>query len=149
MKIISGGQTGADQGGLEAGRELGLETSGWAPKGWMTENGPQKELLESFGLRECEKYGYPARTLKNVLEADLTLIFGRILGSAGSRLTEYYCQRYDKHYALNLLVDHVRKLIKKYNIQILNIAGNRESKNPGIQESVRKLLVEALKEAGE
>lgn len=39
-KIISGGQTGADQGGLRAGRLLHLETGGTAPHNWMTEQGP-------------------------------------------------------------------------------------------------------------
>jgi hypothetical protein len=43
-KIISGGQTGSDQGGLEAGQKLGLETGGWIPKGWLTEIGANPEL---------------------------------------------------------------------------------------------------------
>jgi len=145
MKIISGGQTGADLGGLEAGKELGLETGGWAPKGWLTEKGPQRKLLESYGLKEYTEFGYPARTKRNVMDADLTLIFGRMSG-AGSKLTEYYCQRFGKPYAVNPLVGHIHKLIEKYNVKILNVAGNRESRNPGIQERVRKLLVEALGE---
>ena len=40
-KIISGGQTGADYGALLAAHALGLETGGWAPKGWRTEDGPK------------------------------------------------------------------------------------------------------------
>lgn len=39
--IISGGQTGADQGGLDAGKALGLKTGGLMPKGWRTEAGPR------------------------------------------------------------------------------------------------------------
>ena len=31
-KIISGGQTGVDRAGLEAGKKLNLETGGTAPK---------------------------------------------------------------------------------------------------------------------
>ncbi|HME98544.1 MAG TPA: putative molybdenum carrier protein, partial [Terriglobia bacterium] len=58
-KIISGGQTGADMGGLLAARELGIETGGMAPKGWLTENGPEEVLLRSFGLSECEEEGFP------------------------------------------------------------------------------------------
>ena len=54
-KIISGGQTGADMGALLAARELGIPTGGVAPKGWLTENGPQEELLRNFGLIECEE----------------------------------------------------------------------------------------------
>jgi hypothetical protein len=36
-KIISGGQTGADQGGLEGARLLGIQTGGTAPYNWMTD----------------------------------------------------------------------------------------------------------------
>jgi hypothetical protein len=32
-RLISGGQTGADQGGLRAARAAGIETGGWAPLG--------------------------------------------------------------------------------------------------------------------
>lgn len=31
LKIVSGGQTGVDQGALEAAVQLGLEFGGWAP----------------------------------------------------------------------------------------------------------------------
>jgi hypothetical protein len=36
-RVISGGQTGADQGGLRAARACGIPTGGWAPRGWLTE----------------------------------------------------------------------------------------------------------------
>ncbi len=39
-KIISGGQTGADRGGLLAGEALKIETGGTAPPIFMTELGP-------------------------------------------------------------------------------------------------------------
>ena len=84
-KIISGGQTGADQGGLEAGKILGIPTGGWAPMNWMTENGPQKELLESLGLRNSMR-PYSTRTGWNVREGDATVIFGDVR-EPGSRLT--------------------------------------------------------------
>lgn len=144
MKIISGGQTGADQGGLEAGRELGLETGGWAPYGWKTEDGPQEALLRSYGLKLCLEPGYPARTKRNIMDADLTIIFGR-LDSPGSKLTHNLCIEHRKHFAVNPLPNMLRSLIEKHNVGILNVAGNRESKSPGLQTYVRRLLVEALK----
>src|SRR5262249_3920699 len=76
MKVISGDQTGADMGALIAARELGLETGGFAPKGWQTENGPQEHILRGFGLIECEEPGYPARTRRNVAGSDATLLVG-------------------------------------------------------------------------
>src|SRR4051794_20445226 len=38
-RVISGGQTGAAQAGLHAARRGGLPTGGWAPRGWLVENG--------------------------------------------------------------------------------------------------------------
>jgi hypothetical protein len=46
VKVISGGQTGADQGGLVAARTLKIETGGTAAKGWLTEDGPKRKLLQ-------------------------------------------------------------------------------------------------------
>lgn len=37
MKIVSGGQTGIDQGALEAALALGFEIGGWAPARWLAE----------------------------------------------------------------------------------------------------------------
>src|SRR5262245_46647993 len=105
-KLVSGGQTGADQGALRAARAAGVGTGGWAPKGWLTE-GPldpetckpwprevcARELLESFGLVECPEPGDAARTRANVRDSDATLWFGddhppaRRSTVAGSRFT--------------------------------------------------------------
>jgi len=39
VKIVSGGQTGVDRGALEAADALGLDFGGWAPHGWIAEDG--------------------------------------------------------------------------------------------------------------
>ena len=38
-RIVSGGQTGADRGALDAAIEAGIEYGGWVPKGRLDENG--------------------------------------------------------------------------------------------------------------
>ena len=48
LKIVSGGQTGADRGGLEAAIHLGLDWGGWAPKGWRAEDGTKR--YKRFGI---------------------------------------------------------------------------------------------------
>src|SRR5215468_8575886 len=104
MRIISGGQTGADQGGLLAARELGIPTGGTAPRGWQTETGPQESLLKSFGLVGSRVPGYAARTRQNVLDADGTLLIGPCL-SGGSALTATVAREATKplfHLALSL-----------------------------------------------
>ena len=48
-KIISGGQTGADQVALSVAVRLGLKTGGYAPLRYMTEDGPDPTLAR-YGL---------------------------------------------------------------------------------------------------
>src|SRR5262245_34599614 len=86
QKIISGGQTGADTGALVAARELGIASGGKARRGWLTGDGPRESQLRAFGLLECGKDGFPARTRRNVADSNGTLLVGKY-GSGGSRLT--------------------------------------------------------------
>ena len=148
-KIISGGQTGADQAGLIVGVALGLETGGWAPKGWATENGAA-EWLREFGLREYPISGYPARTEANVRDADGTVMFGD-RDSLGTICTSRAIKTHRKpnvHFSIphNHIdrVRYMREWLEKNNVTILNVAGNRESKNPGIHQAVVEFLLEVL-----
>lgn len=144
-KIILGGQTGADQGGLEAGKELGIRTGGTAPLGWRTEVGSQKDLLEGYGLKEDWRKEYPPRTKENIHNSDGTILFGDPY-SPGSKLTLRLCRELKKLWIINPTEEDFAFWIVIHNIRVLNVAGNRESKNPGIQERVRNFLVEVLKE---
>jgi len=152
-KIISGGQTGADQGGLRAGRDLGLETGGTAPKGWLTEDGPAPFLAE-YGLVESPSPKYPPRTEDNVRDSDGTLIFGNEM-SRGCTLTKNLCERMGKPF---LCVswrsgDEVPdwpdsriflEWLEDNEIDVLNVAGNRESKQSGIGDAAYSFLMECL-----
>ncbi len=92
--IVSGGQCGADLAGLEAAAELGLDTSGWMPKGFRTENGPKPHLAEMYGLYEMKTDSYRERTMANVDLGDATVAFLLVdkpdMG-AGTRKTIGYC----------------------------------------------------------
>jgi len=152
-KIISGGQTGADQGGLEAAETLGLETGGKVPNGFKTENGPAPELGKLFGLEELASHEYPPRTRYNVVDSDGTIIFGRT-SETGSRMTRRMCKESNKPCLVIEEFDkdglrYIRSFIERYEIETLNIAGNRESKFPGLRLKVRNFLVEALGENNE
>lgn len=149
-RIVSGGQCGADQGALEAGCALKIETGGWAPRGWLTEFGSARELLMGYGLKAHDAVGYPARTRANVRDSDGTVIFGT-LESPGSRLTWAECVKRQKP-VLHISQFGVRELnletfrlwLLNYAIQTLNVAGNRESKALGLQVFTRDFLLEAL-----
>jgi len=83
-RIISGGQTGADRAALDVAIKLGIPHGGWIPKGRKTEKGP---LPEKYQLQEMTTGSYPARTEKNVIESDGTLIIARGKLTGGSDYT--------------------------------------------------------------
>jgi hypothetical protein len=143
LKIISGGQTGADRGALEIAKKMGFETGGTAPKNFMTEDGPDLTLID-FGLVEYGVAGYPPRTRKNVAESDGTVIFEEVV-SRGSRLTENLCISFKKPYKINPSVEDLVKFITSRKIGVLNVAGNRESVSPGINLHVQTILEKVLK----
>ena len=150
-KIISGGQTGADQGGLEAAHSLGLETGGKVPHGFKTEDGAMPELGPQYGLEELASHEYPPRTRYNVVDSDATVIFGHTF-ETGSRMTRRMCKESHKPCLIIEEFDKdglelIRSFVAMYEVKTLNVAGNRESKFPGLQRKVRNYLVEALGEA--
>ena len=140
VKVISGGQTGADQGALVAAKAFGLLTGGWAPHGWRTQDGPNL-LLKSFGLKEHADPGYGGRTEANVKEADFTLGIALNPSSPGMRLTESLCKKHDKPYffitildaytsdeqliQLQAQLDEAIRLLAAHQPRVLNVAGNR------------------------
>lgn len=151
-KIISGGQTGADMGGLLAARDCGFVTGGYTAKGFLNENGHvDKRLQMSLGLQDLN-LTYPQRTLKNVQMAQKTLIVFRDPDTAGTKLTQQYVENENKsYYPFLMTYDQMLYNIQKYNllvflqdVTILNVAGNRESMANGIQKYTYKMLCAVL-----
>lgn len=161
--IISGGQTGADRAGLDVGKVLGYLTGGMVPAGCRTEDGPRPDLLTAFSMQESASRAYTPRTWWNIMHSDGTLIFTgdgyttRLLLTGGSADTARICEGNHKPHRINPdiylyagqprieLIQPVRAWIMDCHIQTLNIAGNRESKSPGIHDRVMAFLVEALR----
>jgi hypothetical protein len=162
--IISGGQTGADQAGWRAAKRFGLKTGGWMPRGYRTEDGPRPEFAEMYGANEHTSREYPPRTRANVREADVTLVFdtsrdhtfeGLSRGSQRTIITA------DERRKQSLVVVVTRgepldpkrpaalaKRLRELNPRSLNVAGNRESKAPGIGYWVEKYLCEVFRLLG-
>lgn len=148
-KVISGGQTGADIAGLKAAKKKGIETGGWIPKGFKTQEGPKLEYKDVYGLREHESEQYPPRTFLNVKESDGTLRFASKFDSSGEECTLRAINQYKKPYmdvTRNNPRDseEVKMWIKKNNIGVLNIAGNSEKTSPGIGKFVEEYLEKVL-----
>lgn len=138
-KIISGGQTGADQGGLFGARDAGFKTGGHAPKNFQTERGQEAWLAGSFGLVDSGR-DYVGRTRLNVEYSDVTIWFGKA-GSPGYWATGRAAATKGKPFFEARLID-LEETMKKY--EIVNIAGNRESSNPGIFDKTRTQVLTAL-----
>ena len=145
-KIISGGQTGVDRAALDVGLELGIPIGGWCPKGRKAEDGP---IDKKYPLVETHEEGYIVRTKLNVVDSEATLILiqqsNEIKG--GTQLTCNMAIEYSKPMqVLSISLtdpEHLNEWISRFSI--LNVAGPRESKSPGIYKAAKKFLLEVLK----
>lgn len=142
-QVVSGGQTGVDQAGLDAAIDLGIPHGGWCPLGRLSENG---KIPKKYLLQETDSPKYTVRTRLNVKESDGTLILFEASMSRGTGLTANHAGRLGRPL---LTIDIVEFLewgearfeeelqkandwIEEHEIKVLNIAGPRESTSPGI-----------------
>ena len=152
-KIISGGQTGADQAGLRAARAAGIPTGGFAPLGWLIESPKSRTALAApwladFGLVECQEPGYKQRTIANVQAADATLWFGRV----DSPIAKLTLETLGSHGKTNLVIiqGHRPSAVVEFFrqnpwIKVVNITGNSESRVPGIGARTERFLAEVFR----
>ncbi|MBU2573050.1 MAG: putative molybdenum carrier protein [Elusimicrobia bacterium] len=146
MKIVSGGQTGVDRAALDAAMRLGLERGGFVPKGRLAEDG---RIPDNYPVEECAGEDYPARTRRNALESDATLIFniGELAG--GTLYTAEVCRLHGKPFFLAQLeksrprdaAKQALEFLRTHRPRVLNVAGPRESKSPGIYRASLKILL--------
>lgn len=97
QRVISGGQTGADLGALEAAKEVGVETGGWTvPILTPLHNDKAYGLTlinqTGGGGRRTVAEGLIERSKRNVDMADGTIIF-RMCSSIGTDKTIAYCAK--------------------------------------------------------
>lgn len=154
LKVISGGQTGADRAGLDAAKANGLPTGGTAPKDFWTTDGPAPELA-AYGLIELDVSGadgYRKRTKLNVGDSDLTIAIASHFNSPGEILTRNTCNKLGKpiipfHFSTDMDVndwlesEHVQLALAQVLFKIrtaafvqesftLNVAGNSTKTSP-------------------
>ena len=155
-KIISGGQTGVDTIGLQVAKELGIETGGKAPKGFLREKGIDNEDIASYGLEEItdeeqadytkrtdKKDPYTGRTELNVRNSNGTVYFNVGSDTYGLIATRRSAKEWNKPFIENPTAEELRQWIKDNNIKTLNVAGNRGSKlskNNKVAETIREAL---------
>jgi Circularly permutated YpsA SLOG family len=146
--IISGGQTGADRAALDWAIGHHLPHGGWCPRGRLAEDGP---IPLNYALQETASSQYPARTQKNIVESDGTVVFSMTdVVEGGTKLTMDLARRLRKPHLLisaETMRDPgagLRRFVAEQGIKRLNVAGPRGSKEPRIGEFVKQVLEEAF-----
>ncbi|MDF1860681.1 MAG: putative molybdenum carrier protein [Verrucomicrobiales bacterium] len=148
QKIVSGGQTGVDRAALEWALCTGMTCGGWCPAGRVAEDGP---IDERFPLEETPGEGYSQRTEWNVRDSDGTVLLSlepRLTG--GTQLTKKFARKWnrpcltlsraeteDPGYAL-------QKFVETNRIEILNVAGPRETTEADCGRFAAEVLEQAF-----
>jgi len=145
-RIVSGGQTGVDRAALDAAISADLAHGGWCPAGRRAEDGV---IDGKYELTETRSSEYAARTERNVLDSAGTLILVRGKLSGGTELTYRLALRHGKPCLVVQLdeaacVDAVCAWLDRHAIDVLNVAGPRESTCPGIYQQASDLLEKIL-----
>jgi hypothetical protein len=122
------------------------------PRGFLTEDGPRPEFAGLYGAKEHASPKYPPRTERNVIDSDLTILFGDA-SSRGARLVLRIERDIEDGFRPEPICvpdyDHcpikVAKIIELIEPRTINIAGQRESSAPGIGEWVERYLSEVFR----
>ncbi len=150
-RIVSGGQTGVDRAALDLALALGIPCGGWCPTGRLAEDGA---IPPCYPLQETPSESYAQRTEWNVRDSDGTLILTQGPPTGGTAQTVAFATRHRKPCLVVDLnapgdPDAVRAWLRRHHIRTLNVAGPRESKQPGIagqaERFLRSLLAEAVR----
>jgi hypothetical protein len=150
ITIRSGGQTGADRSALQFAIRNNILHGGWCPKGRRAEDG---RIAEIFSLDETPSADYKQRTEWNVRDSDATVIFtlektlcgGTLLTEELARCMNKPCAIIVKENCTHECNDFLKEFMDQHNVKVLNIAGPRESEQPGIGLFVENYLTNALK----
>jgi Circularly permutated YpsA SLOG family len=135
IKIVSGGQTGADRAALDWALAHKVECGGWCPKGRKAEDGP---IDLKYPLKETPSASYLQRTEWNVRDSDATVLFSiEPTLTGGSKRTMEFARRHEKPW-LHLCAgdsaaaEKLKAFTEEHRVKILNVAGPRASNEPGV-----------------
>lgn len=145
LKIVSGGQTGADRAALDWAIRNNIPHGGYCTKGRRAEDGT---ISATYQLQELKSANYAARTKRNVEESDGTVIFTiKETMTGGTRLTAQHAIKKGKpllHLCRTNNITETANRLQAFlianNIHILNVAGPRASNEPGVGAFVEQTL---------
>ncbi|KQY62416.1 YpsA SLOG family protein [Nocardioides sp. Root140] len=147
-RIVSGGQTGADRAALDAALHAGIPYGGWCPAGGLAEDHPAPPgLLADYpALREAPSGDPAVRTRLNVRGSDATLVVREAVRSPGTDLTLALAEELGRPCLVTAGdTDAVTAWLEGLALGLtLNVAGPRESEQPGSYAATRALLEQVL-----
>jgi hypothetical protein len=151
-KVISGGESGANQAAWRVAKSYGLVTGGWMPKGFLTDQGPYPEFAQQWGAAELPTDSQTDCTEKNVRDSDATVWFGDTTTS-GAQAAVKACLAFGKPVipifpGAYFEPSQIAKWLTDNKIEVLNVAGNREHEEPRIGDRVEQYLGEVLERLG-
>lgn len=140
-----------DRAALDVAAELGLARGGWCPLHRKAEDGA---IPARYPLTPTPSPAYAQRTRWNVRDADATLVISPLPPAGGTGLTVRAAKvarkplwLADPEQAPD--VAGFRAWLAANGVTILNVAGPRESEQPGIHGAAVKLLRALLEGWGE
>ena len=156
-RLVSGGQTGADRAALDVALRLGIEYGGWCPLGGLAEDHLDPPgLLESYPALQQTPTREPAeRTAWNVRDSDATLLLHDGAGplSGGTALTRDVAVELGRPWLVTSTAEPraVRAWLEDLRNRaghplVLNVAGPRESTQPGMYAAACHLLEQVLRD---
>ena len=133
LKIISGGQTGVDRAALDVALRHGINCGGSCPAGRLDEFG---RIPDHYPVQELQGGSSAERTLQNVSDATVVIYLAELRG--GTEQSVRFCVELERPYQLidasTVATEDAAKLIadfvRKNKIDVLNIAGPRQSEWP-------------------
>ena len=148
LKIVSGGQTGADRAALDWAIDHDILHGGWCPTGRMAEDG---QIPMRYQLTEVpDGGGYRQRTRANVRDSDATIIVSMAsVLTGGSLATSRFANLMQKP-CLHLHPDEnwkesLANWLHGNAIHCLNVAGPRASSEPDVAAFTLAVLNEFLR----
>jgi len=148
-KIISGGQTVADQAALDIAIKLRIPHGGCTPKGRNAEIGA---LPEKYKLKEMPTDNYSECIKQNVIDSMGTLIisYGSLTGDLDyARKTALRHKRQMLGIDLNQMDDAKAAIllndwIQLYRIDVLHVIGPNAEVNPYVRNQTKNIIEGAL-----
>ncbi|MGN0286208.1 MAG: GNAT family N-acetyltransferase [Atopobiaceae bacterium] len=156
-RVRTGGQTGADRGGLDAARACAVPICGWCPPGGLAEDLPEPPgVMAAYPeLKEGAASGYVERTAWNVRDSHATLIVspGGLEPKSGTEMTAVFARRFGRpvlvldHADVDACAREALEWLESLGMRgiTLNVAGPRESKMPGVYQLTKDVIEHLLR----